>query len=240
MVTAIERSQRILIVEDIEGTIIGLKTTLTAADYEVIIAKDVVEAEDKLSREKWGYLLVDLRLPDKDQVLREDAGDNILRKLKRGEYGNTNQDIRYKIITNQSPMVAEGVIDQYEGFAGIHRKLDDIRPLVEDIENHFCGDYDPQPLSPVIQRWRTIAEISEAKQGLAGLEVKISIPGWDPTQEVTLEASKLPQDIRREVDRGNVPLVLLVKVNLAADSEKDLELGDFEIAPPPVEEDTLG
>jgi DNA-binding NtrC family response regulator len=70
----------ILVIEDKESMLEMLKQTLEAEGYQVIPAKDGAEGIRKLSDERIGLVLTDLKLPKKDgfEVLKAVKGDNPL------------------------------------------------------------------------------------------------------------------------------------------------------------------
>lgn len=70
----------ILVIEDKESMLDMLKQTLEAEGYRVITAKDGAEGIRKLSDERIGLVLTDLKLPKKDgfEVLRASKEDNPL------------------------------------------------------------------------------------------------------------------------------------------------------------------
>jgi len=73
-------ADRILIVEDKESMLDMLKQTLEAEGYEVVLARDGAEGIKKLSDERIGLVLTDLKLPKKDgsEVLKAVKADNPL------------------------------------------------------------------------------------------------------------------------------------------------------------------
>jgi DNA-binding NtrC family response regulator len=70
----------ILVIEDKESMLDMLKQTLEAEGYQVITAKDGAEGIKKLSDERIGLVLTDLKLPKKDgfEVLRAVKDDDPL------------------------------------------------------------------------------------------------------------------------------------------------------------------
>ncbi len=73
-------ADRILIIEDKESMLDMLKQTLEAEGYQVIPARDGAEGIRKLSDERIGLVLTDLKLPKKDgfEVLKAVKQDNPL------------------------------------------------------------------------------------------------------------------------------------------------------------------
>lgn len=56
--------KNILLVEDNEAIIMGLKYSLEQENIKVLIAKNVIETRQKLNQEKIDLVLLDVSLPD--------------------------------------------------------------------------------------------------------------------------------------------------------------------------------
>ena len=83
-------------------------------------------------------------------------------------------------------------------------------------------------------RWRTLIVVESVQCDRA----TVRIPGWDPKQRIVWAVSKFPSKIRPK--QGEPPRYYLATVNLAAGQPKDLKPSYFEIAPRPVDEESLG
>ncbi|MCX8126818.1 MAG: response regulator, partial [Dehalococcoidia bacterium] len=71
-------AKTVLVVEDEAIVRESLKDWLTEVGYSVAVAEDGEQALELVKREKFGVMVVDLKLPGKDgiQVIREARGDN--------------------------------------------------------------------------------------------------------------------------------------------------------------------
>ena len=70
--------KKILLVEDNETIILGLKYTLEQERFEVDIAKNVVSAKAKINKEEYNLFLLDISLPDGE-------GYEICKQIKQNE-----------------------------------------------------------------------------------------------------------------------------------------------------------
>ena len=80
--------KKILLVEDNETIIMGLKYSLEQENFKVISAKNVIESKEKLKQEKIDLILLDISLPDGN-------GFDICKDIKQ------NQDIPVIFLTAQ-------------------------------------------------------------------------------------------------------------------------------------------
>ncbi len=74
--------QKVLLVEDEKNIILGVKTCLEVANYEVIVVEDGEKAIETVVREKPDLILLDLMLPKMD-------GFSVCRELKSREDTNS-------------------------------------------------------------------------------------------------------------------------------------------------------
>ena len=68
--------KKILLVEDSETIVMGLKYSLEQENFKVISAKSVKESKEKIEQEKIDLVLLDVSLPDGN-------GFNICKKIKQ-------------------------------------------------------------------------------------------------------------------------------------------------------------
>ncbi len=77
---------------------------------------------------------------------------------------------------------------------------------------------------------RTIGEIANVHVTETGKTIDLLIPGWDPHVTVAVPFDVLPREIQERLYK-EVPLLVLVKVDLSADDVDFLNPTDFELAP---------
>lgn len=77
---------------------------------------------------------------------------------------------------------------------------------------------------------RTIGEIANVNVTKTGKTIDLLIPGWDSHVTVTVQFDDLPGDIQERLNK-EVPILVLVKVDLSTDDVNFLNPTDFELAP---------
>lgn len=86
--------------------------------------------------------------------------------------------------------------------------------------------------------FQTLGEITDVYETQEGKQVDLLIPGWDADATTRIPFDKLPTSVQEVVDK-EVPVIVLVKVNLSAATVDDLNPTDIELAPSPIDEAEL-
>ena len=116
---------RILIVDDIEENLYLLESLLKGSGYEVVAAKDGVEALDKLKKEPIGIIVSDILMPRMDgfQLCRECKKDDSLKKIpfifytatyieKKDEEFALSLGVEKFIVKPQEPQVFLNILEE--------------------------------------------------------------------------------------------------------------------------------
>ena len=90
--------KKILLVEDNETIILGLKYTLEQERFEVDIAKNVVSAKAKINKEEYNLFLLDISLPDGE-------GYEICKEIKQ----NKNAPVIFLTAKDEETDVVQGL-----------------------------------------------------------------------------------------------------------------------------------
>lgn len=125
----------ILVVEDKDDTIPGTLKYLRSAGHSITCAANVADAEESLKNDAYDLIWLDFRLPlDRDNIgLSDYAGEEILRRLRNGVYGEENARVPFIVVTAQSRSIDPQVMEEAGGYLGTFKKLDHAK-IVHAIE----------------------------------------------------------------------------------------------------------
>lgn len=232
LVETVIPTSRMLVVEDIVRTIAGTLMRLEdEQSWRVSFASDVQTAEAMLRMHEYGLLLLDWRLPQVFGESTDDkAGLGILRRLKQGNLGEINRNISVVVVTSPGRVIETAELRSFQGFLGVYFKGQDINVLLRLTEK-------VKPEAPM-SRWRTLVRVVDVDT--RSMQMRVVVPGWRPEEIAAISLNRLPSHLRENaVERRDFPYWLLATADLAAVSDEQLALADFDLAPMPLDEEDL-
>jgi hypothetical protein len=109
---------------------------------------------------------------------------------------------------------------------------DRIKQGLDDCAREMMGEY-----LPGRRPWRTLIQVDGIDQESGEQVVEARVPAWNPLKVVRFPSSLLPHGLRAAIAPGTY---LFAEVNIGAETEEELYFSEFEPAPDPVVEDSLG
>jgi len=109
---------------------------------------------------------------------------------------------------------------------------DRIRQGLMECAREIHGEYPPGR-----RPWRTLIQVDGMAEDSGEEVVEARVLAWNPLEVVRFPSSLVPPELRRSLAEGSC---LFAKVNIGAEAAEDLFFEDFEPAPDPVEEESLG
>lgn len=165
-----EKSRPILVVEDENIMRDSLKDWLTDAGYHVETAEDGDKALSTLSRQEFGLIIVDLKLPGKD-------GIEVLRQAKA-----RNKQLKSIVITAypsvQSAIAAmkEGAIDYLTKPCDMNKLEESIKKVLGPLQVTIKGKAAPAETVPAAEAPASVPEnIRNIKDGSALIQMLLAI-----------------------------------------------------------------
>jgi CheY-like chemotaxis protein len=139
-------SRRILVVEDILGTINGLLIELTERfGCEIVVADTAARAIDLLSQDEFAGMILDWRIPLEDGAgVSDDGGHHVLEVRETDPRLSRNFGKPFVIATGQQVAIDDNIPSRYEGYLGKASKLlmDNIRLLLAKELRFLEEDYE--------------------------------------------------------------------------------------------------
>jgi CheY-like chemotaxis protein len=105
--------KKILVVEDIDDTLAGTLAELRFMGAEVDHASNVRGALIKMQAQKYNALLLDWRIPLKEQTAVNDEGAAVLLRQIETDTGNPNSETPIIIVTAQLPSIDRKTLAKY-------------------------------------------------------------------------------------------------------------------------------
>lgn len=140
-------SSDILAIDDDQATVEGLISEWELKGYTVETVASTRGARSKLRTKPYRLLLVDMRMPGPNGDFKNDAGLDLMVKLRRGELGPLNQNTPYviysaqqfRIETLERKLKPTDISQSRQGRLGTLSKGDDIRGLTEKVVSQLSG-----------------------------------------------------------------------------------------------------
>lgn len=128
---------RVLLIEDEISTVRGTIRGLERKNFTIDKVGSVVEAENCIGNNTYDLLIIDIRIPLEPRGKAEDdAGLDIIRRLRNGNLGPLNRNSHFIILTAQNRAVRIDEFENNKNFLGVFGKLEhmDFLREIEDFE----------------------------------------------------------------------------------------------------------
>ncbi|SRR6266545_2038898 len=109
---------------------------------------------------------------------------------------------------------------------------DQIAKGLDDCAREINGQYLPGRRS-----WRTLIQVDGTSDESGEKVVEARVPSWNPHKVIRFPMTLVPPELR---DRIVEDAYLFAMVNIGAERAEDLYFSDFEVAPNPAPEESLG
>lgn len=229
MVVAEPQIRRVAIVDDNMNDADTMGVLIRDAGFEPVVLRPPFGAVEDLLRsvqEQADAAVCDHRLRGLAQFSGAQAVASLVTEripaVLVTQYIDTDSDVRIRLWRHRIPIVLS------RDDADPER----LREGLSDCLREIRGEYPPGR-----RPWRVLIEIDGLSDEAGEKVVEARVPSWNPHKVVRFPLALIPPEIRDWIVPGEC---ILAMVNIGSERAEDLYFSDFEVAPEPVPEESVG